>query len=201
MDQVKVGKFIKAMRKQNNLTQRELSEKLNVSDKTISKWETGNGLPEVSLMLPLCEILQISVNELLSGEKLDEKKYYIKAEENIMSLIKEKQESKKKIIISAVVVFIVMLSSITIIILAGLLEMDVWLRVMLLCIALMNVILGVAIACVLDRDAGVYECKSCGEKFIPTMKTYVMGMHGITWRRLKCPKCGKTSNCKKRLNR
>lgn len=62
MEQVKIGKFIQEMRKEQSLTQRELAEKLNISDKTVSKWETGNGLPEVALMLPLCELLHISVN-------------------------------------------------------------------------------------------------------------------------------------------
>ena len=201
MDQVKIGKFIQTTRKEQKLTQREVAEKLNISDKTVSKWETGNGLPEVSLMLPLCNVLGISVNELLSGERLDEKQYYQKAEENIMTLIKEKEDAKKKIIIASSVAFIVLVSSVTIIILAGLLEMDLWLRILVLGIAFLNMILGVAIACVLERDAGVYECRKCGEKFVPTMKEYIMGIHGLTWRRLKCPKCGKYSNCKKRLSK
>ena len=78
MDQVKTGQFIKTMRKEKNFTQREIAERLNISEKTVSKWETGNGLPEVSLMLPLCELLGISVNELLSGERLDERRYFEK---------------------------------------------------------------------------------------------------------------------------
>ncbi|MDE7084364.1 MAG: helix-turn-helix domain-containing protein [Clostridia bacterium] len=72
MNQIETGKFIKTARKEKSLTQRELAEKLNISEKTVSKWETGNGLPEVSLMLPLCKILDITVNELLSGERLNE---------------------------------------------------------------------------------------------------------------------------------
>ena len=100
MDQIKIGKFIAENRKALSLTQRELAEKLHISDKAISKWETGNGLPEVSLMIPLCEALKINVNELLSGEKLNEAEYHKKAEENMMDLIKQKEESKKKIILS-----------------------------------------------------------------------------------------------------
>ena len=75
MDQVKTGRFIAARRRSLGLTQRELAEKLSVSDKTVSKWECGNGLPEVSLMLPLCELLGINVNELLTGEMLDDASY------------------------------------------------------------------------------------------------------------------------------
>ena len=97
MDQIKIGKFIQARRKEKNLTQRELAEKLEISDKTILKWETGNGLPEVSLMIPLCEILGVSVNELLSGEKLKEANYKEKADENVLALLNQRQEAKKKI--------------------------------------------------------------------------------------------------------
>lgn len=75
MNQTKTGRFIAAMRKEQNLTQRQLADALNISDKTVSKWETGNGLPEVSLMLPLCEVLHITVNELLHGERLTGSNY------------------------------------------------------------------------------------------------------------------------------
>lgn len=68
MNQIKIGKFIAEERKVKKYTQRELADKLSISDKTISKWERGNGFPEVSLLLPLCNELEITVNELLSGE-------------------------------------------------------------------------------------------------------------------------------------
>ena len=96
MDQLKTGRFIKLLRTEKQLTQREIAEKLNISEKTVSKWETGNGMPEVSLMLPLCKILEISVNELLSGERLDPEKYCEKAEENIVFLSADKTDPKKK---------------------------------------------------------------------------------------------------------
>lgn len=201
MEQVKIGQFIKAIRKEKNLTQREVAERLNISEKTVSKWETGNGLPEVSLMLPLCELLGISVNELLSGERLDEKQYYHKAEENIMDLLKEKAEAKKKIIMSVIIVLITLLAGFTLIILSALLEMEIWLRIVLNVIAVIIIGIGIGLACVLDRDAGIFECPHCGEKFVPTMKAYVWGAHTFTRRRLKCPKCGKTSYCKKRLSK
>ncbi len=69
MDQLKIGKFIAEERKSKEFTQRELADKLGISDKTISKWERGNGFPEISLLLPLCKELEITVNELLSGER------------------------------------------------------------------------------------------------------------------------------------
>ena len=70
MDQIKIGKFIAECRKKVNLTQMQLSEKLGITDKAISKWERGIAMPDTSIMLELCEILGISVNELLSGEKI-----------------------------------------------------------------------------------------------------------------------------------
>lgn len=98
MDQIKTGKFIADERKKKGYTQRQLAEQLGISDKTISKWERGNGFPEISLLLPLCNELDLSVNELLTGERISETEYREKAEENMVNLVKEAQESKKKII-------------------------------------------------------------------------------------------------------
>ena len=201
MDQVKTGQFIKACRKEKRLTQREVAERLVISEKTVSKWETGNGLPDVSLMLPLCELLEISVNELLSGERLDEKRYYEKAEQNIMSLIEEKAEAKKKLILAVIIGGITLLAGLTIIFLSDLLEMEIWLQIVLIVVGLVVVCTGIGVACVLEREAGAYECKHCGERFVPTMKAYLFAPHTPTTRRLKCPKCGKKSYCKKRLSK
>lgn len=96
MDQIKIGKFIAMMRKEQSFTQKQLAEQLGISDKTVSKWETGNGMPEVSLMLPLCDALKISVNELLSGERLTEHNYHERAEENMVKLIQEKDDKQKE---------------------------------------------------------------------------------------------------------
>lgn len=98
MNQDKIGKFIAEMRKQHDLTQREFAAALDVSDKTVSKWECGNGMPELSLMQPICEILEINLNELFSGEKLTDADYKKKAEENMLTLIKEAENTKKNIV-------------------------------------------------------------------------------------------------------
>ncbi|MBQ9729127.1 MAG: helix-turn-helix transcriptional regulator [Clostridia bacterium] len=201
MDQVKIGKFIQERRKEKKLTQRELSERLNISDKTVSKWETGNGLPEVGLMLPLCAILEISVNELLSGEKLDEKQYQQKAEENIMGLMEERQRAKKRTIFAVVAVLIAMAIALPLLLIAEYADLTTPIRVVLVVIGFVVIVFGTAIACVFDRDAGVYECTKCGERFVPTMKAYVFGAHTIMRRRLKCPKCGVKNYCRRRWNR
>lgn len=201
MDQIKTGKFIQEMRKSKNLTQRQLAEKLGLSDKTISKWETGCGLPEVGIMPELCSILGISVNELLAGQKLDEKQYFSKAEETIINLIKEKNEAKKKLILSILVGTLSIIAGTPILLVAGLLEMQIWLRIVLIVLAIIIYVIGIGVACVLDREAGVFECPQCGQRFVPTMKEYVMGPHTILKRKLRCPNCGKKSYCRKRFTK
>ena len=201
MDQIKIGKFIADERKRKGYTQKQLSEKLAISDKTISKWERGNGFPEVSLLLPLCNELEITVNELLSGERVSEEEYLKKAEENMVNLVKEAQESKKKIIMSAMVSVLVIVAAVPLFVVAGMFEMQVWTRVLLMGIGFVIMVMGIAIACVLDREAGAFECPECKERFVPDMKSYVMGPHTITKRKLVCPHCGAHKYCKKVLTK
>ena len=201
MDQIKIGKFIAEERKAKKYTQRELADKLSISDKTISKWERGNGFPEVSLLLPLCNELEITVNELLSGERLQAMDYKKKAEENMVNLVKEAQESKKKIIMSAMVSVLVIVAAVPLFVVAGRFEMQVWTRVLLMGIGFVIMVIGIAIACVLDREAGAFECPECKERFVPDMKSYVMGPHTITKRKLVCPHCGAYKYCKKVLTK
>ncbi len=199
MDQIKIGQFIAQKRKAAGYTQRQLADILGISDKTVSKWECGNGMPEVSLMLPLCDALHINVNELLSGEDVTDANYKQKAEENMMHLVQEKEESKKKIVLAAVVTAMAILSAIALCVLVQMLEMETWLRIVLIGIAVIEIVSGIAVACALDLSAGTYECRKCGARFVPTAGAYVKGPHTITTRQLKCPHCGKVSYCKKRL--
>ncbi len=117
MDQIRIGKFIAETRKQKNLTQRQLADTLSISDKTVSKWERGKGLPEISLMMPLCETLEITVNDLLSGELVTESNYQKKAEENMMNLMKENQENKNRFALSMIcgIITIIAVCSLTVI--------------------------------------------------------------------------------------
>ena len=201
MDQIKIGKFIADERKRKGYTQKQLSEKLEISDKTISKWERGNGFPEVSLLLPLCNELEITVNELLSGERVSEEDYLKKAEENMVNLVREARESKKKIVLSAMVAGLTIIATVPLFILSGMFEMQVWTRVLLMGIGFVIMVIGIAIACVLDREAGAFECPECKERFVPDMKSYVMGPHTITKRKLVCPYCGAHKYCKKVLTK
>lgn len=201
MDQIKIGKFIAEERKAKKYTQRELADKLSISDETISKWERGNGFPEVSLLLPLCNELEITVNELLSGERLQAMDYKKKAEENMVNLVKEAQESKKKLVLSAMVAGLTIIAAVPLFILSGMLEIENWIRVLLIGIGFVVLVGGIAIACVLDLEAGAYECPECNKRFVPNMKSYIMGPHTITKRKLVCPHCGAYKYCKKVLTK
>ena len=97
MDQIRVGRFIAEKRKEQKLTQKQLAGMLQISDKTVSKWECGKGLPDVSLMLPLCDALRITVNELLTCESIAEESYQETAEKNMVELLKEKEKIIREI--------------------------------------------------------------------------------------------------------
>lgn len=199
MDQIKVGKFISTNRKLKHMTQRELADILSISDKTISKWETGNGLPEVSLMLPLCEALDISVNELLSGEKLSIINYQEKAEDNMLSLLKENEANRKRLFQTIVSIVTTIIASISLIMMASFLNLNTIIRIFLISIALIIIILSIISIILTDSKTGYYECPSCHHQFMPTIHEYVKGYHTFTKRYLRCPKCKKTNLCRRKL--
>lgn len=201
VDQVKIGRFITEQRKQKNYTQRQLADILEISDKTVSKWECGNGFPEVSLLLPLCKELEISVNELLSGERLSEVDYKQKAEENMVNFIQEKEANKKRMQLTILIGIIATISFITFILIVVMYTdvMSIPVKIILVAIACLIFIIGMYAAMQGERTIGYYQCKECGDTFVPTFKAYTMGIHLFSTRRLKCPHCGKKSWCKKIL--
>lgn len=201
MDQMRIGKFIAESRKALGLTQRQLADTLDISDKTVSKWECGKGLPEVSLMLPLCRTLGISVNEMLSGERLDEESYKERAEENMMDLIKENAENKKRMALSVVCGTITVIAVCSLITIASYLQLPVIVRILLIILAFATAVAGIGAAAVLEVKAGYYECPGCGELFVPSIGEYVKGYHTFTKRRLTCPRCGKRGMCRHRVVR
>ena len=125
MDQAKTGQFIAARRRELGLTQRQLAEKLSISDKTVSKWECGGGLPEVGLMLPLCGELGISVNELLAGRRVEEREYKEQAEANMMDLVRQNQENKKRMALSVICGSVTVVAVVALVIIASFLPLPV----------------------------------------------------------------------------
>ena len=201
MDQIKIGRFIAEARKSRGITQRQLADELSVSDKTISKWECGKGLPEVSLMLPLCGALNITVNELLTGERISEADYRKKAEENMMELMEENRENRKRIALSVICGVITIIAVLSLIVIAAFIEMHAALRIALIVFAVLTAAAGIGAACVIDIKTGYFECPHCKALFVPTTSEYVKAFHTLTRRRLTCPKCGKTSMCRHRIVR
>lgn len=110
MEQEKIGRFISELRKEQGMTQQQLADAIGVSNKTISKWECGKGMPEISSILPLCKTLHINVNELISGERLPEEGYSKKVEENMMNLIHETEISRKKNRSSLTIIFVTLIA-------------------------------------------------------------------------------------------
>lgn len=201
MEQRKIGKFIATERKTQGFTQRQLADRLGISDKTVSKWETGKGLPEVSLMIPLCETLHITVNDLLSGERVSESDYQKKAEDNMMDLIKENEENKKQMILSVICGTITIIAVCSLVIIASYMDLPMAVRILLIAGACLTAVAGIGAAAMLEIRAGYFECPYCKTLFVPTMGEYVKGYHTITKRRLTCPECGKTGMCRHRIAR
>ena len=200
MDLIKIGKFISRCRKDKNLTQGQLAEKLNISDRAISKWERGICLPDASIMISLCEILGISVNELLSGEMIDNKNYNKKAEERLVEITKREQEQNKKLMMYEMVIGF--MSSITFIILvfiSSFMVEDTLVRIVILILAFVTLLVGCSFALKIETETGYYQCSKCHHKFVPRYKQVYFSMHLGTTRYLKCPKCNKRSWNKKVL--
>ena len=200
MNQIKIGRFIAECRKKANLTQMQLADKLSITDKAISKWERGISMPDTSIMLELCDILGISVNELLSGEKIDMENNNQKNEQLLLEMAKELEKKNKTIWAS---MWAIMIVSITVLIAgifvaAFLIPEGVWQLVTILGVCAVFLV-PCLYALNLEVSVGVYRCKNCGCEIVPTYKQALNAMHMGTTRYLKCPKCDKRTWCKKVL--
>ena len=199
MDQVKIGKFLSDERKAKGYTQKQLSELLGISDKTISKWECGNGFPEASLLLPLCNELEITVNELLTGERISQQNYKKKAEENMVNMIREKEENKQKLLLTTMIGVISTITFVTLLLVVCFYTDVIILpiKIVLMVIAISVFGVGLYVAMWGDRKIGYFKCRNCNELFTTTFMQYNMGMHLLSTRYLKCPHCKARTWCKK----
>lgn len=202
MNQEKVGKFIYECRKKKNLTQEQLAEKLGISDRAVSKWERGLNLPDASLMTPLCKILDINVNELLSGEIIKNDNYMKKAEDNLIKM-SELEENKNKMLLmmETVIGFTCSMTFLILIFVGSFTDIDLVPRTILIITAILVFIIGIFFAMKLEREVGYYECGKCYNKYIPKIIPFWFSMHCGRTRYLKCPKCGKYSWNKKVLSK
>lgn len=202
MDQAKIGKFIAACRKQKNLTQLQLAEKLNITDRAVSKWETGKAMPDASTMLELCKVLGISVNDLLSGEVVTMDNYNKALETNLLEAVRQKEAADKRLL--SLEIFIGVVESVllfALIFLAAFVEMADWLRIVLIALGIIPFGIGVAYALRIEQVAGYYQCACCGHRYVPSYRSVLWAMHVNRTRYMRCPACGKKSWQKKVLGR
>ena len=202
MDQIKIGKFIAACRKDQEMTQAVLAEKLGISDRAVSKWETGKSLPDSGIMLELCDLLKITVNELLSGEKIMTETYNQKAEENLLELRRELDE-KNRMLLNLEILFGVpgVLGGLILCGIAGYLNMPDALRIGLIVIAMLMIFATALIGVGIEQKAGYYECQKCHHRYVPTYWQATLAPHMGRSRCMKCPVCGQKSYHKKVLSK
>ena len=202
MDQLKIGKFIAECRKQKQLTQLQLADKLSITDKAISKWERGIAMPDTSIMLELCDILCISVNELLNGEMINMENSNEKNEQLLLDMAKELETKNKTIWSSMWAIMIVSMTALIagIFIAAFLIPEGIWQLVTIIGICIVFLI-PCFYALKLEVSVGAYKCKNCGHEIVPTYKEVLMAKHRGFTRHLMCPKCNKRTWCKKILKK
>lgn len=194
MDQIKIGRFIAERRKKKNLTQMQLAEKLGITDRAVSKWENGKGMPDSSLMLDLCSELDITVNELLSGEMIDMTEYDKKAEQQLLELVKEREEKDRELLrLEVFIGVLVTLILLGCIFTASFAQMAAWARIVLIIAGQVPFVVGVTYAIKIEQIAGYYECQHCKHKYVPTYAQVFFAMHSGRTRYMKCPACGQKS--------
>ena len=202
MDLIKIGKFIAEKRKAKNLTQLQLAERLYVTDRAVSKWECGRSLPDSSIMLELCEVLGISVNELLTGEELKMETYNKQAEENLIQMIKEKEESDKRLLNLEIVLGITGTLFLLVMLFTGILGyqylgLPLWAMLLMMSVGFAVFMVAILFCVLIEQKAGYYECKECGHRYVPTYWQVFFAPHVNRSRYMKCPHCGKRTYQKK----
>ena len=202
MDQIKIGKFIASRRKEQGMTQAVLAEKLGISDRAVSKWETGKSLPDSGIMLELCELLKINVNELLSGERIMAESYDKRAEENRLEMRRQVEETNRRLLRTEYLIGgPATAAGLVICAVAAYAEMPTGLRIGLIAFALVMILAAAFLAVGIEQKAGYYECGKCRDRHIPTYWQTNLAMHMGRTRYMKCPECGQWSWQKKVLTK
>ena len=202
MEQVKIGKFIASKRKEQGLTQLQLAEKLGITDRAGSKWETGKSLPYASLMPELFKLLKITINDLLCGEVVSVENYNEKAEKALLEMVKkEEMQNKKLMMYENVIGFSSTLSFLIQVLVAVFFVKNATAQILLFILAFAFLIVGVSVALKIEAETGYYECQKCHNKYVPKYSSVYFAMHLGTTRYMKCPKCGKKSWQKKVMSK
>lgn len=201
MDQVKIGKFIAEKRKENDLTQVQLAERLGITDRAVSKWETGRSLPDASIMLELCALLRITVNDLLYGEVLSMEKFNEETQKNLLEMVEQKEKTDKRLLSLEILIgglssfFLMAMLAVGIVFMK--MDLPLWAFFLPVGVGFAQFIVAMTFAIKIEQVAGYYECAKCGHRYVPTYKSTGLAMHFGRTRYMKCPKCGKMSWQKK----
>lgn len=193
MNTIKTGNFIAECRKEKGLTQNNLAEKLGITNRAVSKWETGKSLPDASIMLELCEILEINVNELLKGERIITENYREIAEKNLKEMIELEIKKNKSLVKAETFITVTSLIISLIMIICGVFtaEYSPVISIILLYSGAAFVSVSLIFGILLEHDSGYYECKNCKYRHSPPKKDVIFSIHYGSDRVIKCPKCGK----------
>lgn len=198
MDQIKIGRFIAEKRKEQHYTQIQLAEKLGITDRAVSKWETGRSLPDASIMLGLCGLLKITVNDLLNGEVVSMENYHELTEKNLVEMVRQKEEADKRLLkMELVIGFISLAFLMAMLAVASLIQMPDWTRFLLIGVGLAQFVIAMMFSLKIEQVAGYYECAACGHRYVPAYRSVNMAMHMGRTRYMKCPECGKKTWQKK----
>ena len=202
MDQIKIGKFIALRRKKAGLTQAQLAEKLCITDRAVSKWETGRAIPDSSIMLELCDVLEITVTDLLKGEVVFMEEYNNEMQNTLMEMIKQKERADKRLLHAEYLIGAICVAfMLALIALAAYVNMELWLRITLIIVGIAPVIVVMPFMIKIEQTAGYYECAKCGHRYIPKYISVFMAPHMGRTRYMRCPECQKISWQKKMISK
>ena len=202
MDIDKIGKFIANKRKEKGLTQIELADKLNITDRAVSKWECGKSLPDSSIMLELCKILDITVNELLSGEEQEMQDYNKQVELKLVELVRQKEEADKRLLnVEIVLMIISILFLFAAVAVFAFVELPSWAKILILVGGFVQLIIAGLISFRIEQKAGYYECKHCHNRYVPTYSRSIIAPHIGRSKYMKCPSCHRWSWHKKEISK
>ena len=199
MDQIKIGRFISERRRASGLTQAELAEKLGITDRAVSKWETGRSLPDAANMLDLCGLLKITVTDLLCGEVVSMENYNNELEKQLIELKKQKEEADRNLLRMEIVIGVISV----VVLLAGAVvasyvpNIPEWQRVLVVVAGMIPILVAFPFLLKIEQKAGYYECKKCGHRYIPTIKAVTMAPHAGRTRKMRCPNCNEKTWQKK----
>lgn len=202
MDQAKIGSFIAQRRKLEKLTQLQLAEKLGITDRAVSKWETGKSMPDASIMLELCSILNITVNDLLHGEVVTVEDYKKELEKSQLEMVRQKEAADKRLLALEIWIGVLALAAYLAVVLTVafsniqestqmLIILPSTVFLVLMCMALVRI----------EQVAGYYKCGKCGHRAVPTYMQTTMAPHIGRTRYMRCPECGKLSWQKKVISK